>query len=1457
MKQLINYFIKYPFSGNILMILIFILGLAGLVSLRSTSMPQVDPGMIIVNVTYPGSSPEEIEKGIILKIESNLKGVSGIDYIKSISQENTGQITVFLETGFTADVVLQDVKNAIDGITSFPSGMEPPNVQKMEFKQEAVQFALSGNIDLKQLKQMARVIEDDLRGIDGISKVELSGFPDEEIEIAFKEADLQRLGMTLDEAFMAVKNANLDITGGTMRGATEELRVRAKEKQYWAKDMKNIVLRTTDSGAIVRLKDVATVQDKWAEDPNRSYLDGRQAVIFTIKYTAQEDIINISQSIHAYVDSFNKKHENLIATIFDDRSNDIKGIQKILVDNGLLGFILVLVFLSFALNMRLSIWVALSIPIAFMGMFMVGAMMGITLNRVSLFGMILVVGILVDDGIVIAENIFRRHEDGESNLIAALNGTIEVIPAVFAAVLTTIVAFSAFFFLDGMMGKMFMELAFVVIASLAFSLVEGALILPAHVAHSKALKEGHKASKLERFTNSSVKKLKDKFFAPALGFAMNNKTLTLIIPVALLLITLGAFKGGIIKSGDPNAEDASHIQIQLDMPSGTVEKETISVLDRIEKNAVKVGEEFNSRHKEGMTAIRTILTNIGPTNKGSVTVLLQNSQDRDYHSMTFANAMIKELGEIPEAERINFVQESHFGKAISVSLLSRNLLELDEARLELKSQLMNLKGLKNVLDDSETGMREIIVSLKDKAYLLGLDLGTVMGLVRNGIFGYEVQRLHRGMDEVKIWVRLQKEDRSSLSKMENMRIRLQDGRQIPLKEIANLEIQRNLVQIRHLNGRRQATVEADLTDPSVSMTAMNQELKTRILPELKEKFPSLSFYFGGREERIGKTADSAVTVIPVVFLLLLTVVIFTFRSFSQAMLLFLIVPFGLIGVGWGHAIHGMAVDLPSYFGMVALLGIMINDAIVLISTINTNKKKGKDFKTAIYEATLSRFRPILLTSLTTIAGLMPLIVSKNSEADMVIPMAISVSYGLIIATFVTLLVLPVMILVVEQLKHSIDKMSANLFLGLKKALKVSLSVILVLVLGLSLVYGEDGQNLSLEEALNKGLKNNFQVRIADKEKNIAQNNNTWGIAGRYPNINNSFKYDNNYNDTINTHTFTKSMDISWVIFDGFKVNINKNIMETLEQMGKVDAQTTMEQTIKDVTMAYYNVLLNHEKFKVSQEMEILSKDRYDREQSKLALGSSSTFEVQRAKTAWLSDRSNRVLQHTAVDNAIRNLNRLMGNEITIQYRLSDPFQIMPQDLEKSDTKQLKDQMMGNNHTIQTLTLNTTLLRKEVALQKSARWPKLSINSGMRWVSGSGLSQNNYYINLGISRSIFDGGKIKRAVANAKISEQIGQLKLLETTIALENQLKDIIALYDGHKQVYHTAKESLKSASISLKLAKEKFQVGAIDSFNYRDVQVSYGDASVKELQAIFDLIDSRTDLLQIIATGHPAPATD
>ncbi len=1035
MRSLITYFIKYPIAGNLLMVAIFILGIFGLLNMKSTFFPEVESRMITIQTVYPGASPEEIEEGIVLKIEENLKGITGIERVTSVSRENSGIVNVEVLKGYKTDVILQDVKNAVDQISSFPASMEPPTIYKQENLGFSISFSISGDVDLETLKTYSRRVEDDLRAIDGISKVELSGFPEEEIEIAFREQDLRAYQLTFAQATKAVQVANLEITGGTVKGEKEELLVRARNKKYYADELRNIVVKNSPSGGVILLHQIADINDRWEDSPNRSYLNGEPSVVITVQNTLEEDILDITEKVRNYIVDYNEANDVVKATIIRDQSIVLNQRIELLRNNGIAGFIIVTLMLAMFLNWRLAFWVALAIPISFAGMFACAYILGTTINVISLFGMILVIGILVDDGIVISENIYQQYEKGVPRMKAAIDGTMEVLPAVFSAILTTVLVFMGFFFIDGRIGDFFTTMAVVVIFSLVFSLVEGAFILPAHVAHSKALSPDNDKGWLTRQLDKFMAFMKDKMYAPVLRFAMKNNAMIIAIIVGIFIITVGAIQGGIIQQTFfPNIE-RDDITVTLKMPAGTREYITFDWLTHIEKAAWEVNEDLSKQYfNNEKKAILKVEKSIGPTTyDGRINITLLDSEARDsLRARTVGNAIREKAGTIYGAEQVTIGGATPFGKPVSLSLVSNDFNQLVKASERVKSELEALAELKDVVDNNQQGLREINLSLKEKAHFLGLNLQEIVMQVRQGFFGSEIQRLQRGRDEVRVWVRYKEEERSNIGQLENMRIRFADGREFPLSEIANLEIKRGIIAINHIDGRKEITVEADIAEDDVSASDMNTSIQEDIVPEILKDFPAVQAMYEGQNRENAKTAKSMQLVVPVILLFMFFTIALTFRSVSQTIVVFALIPFALIGVGWGHWYMGHAISLFSNLGVFALIGILVNDALVFVTAYNHLIKDGTPVREAIYNAGLSRFRPIVLTSLTTIAGLAPLMFNKSFQAQFLIPMAISVAFGLMVITVIILVLLPTLL----TLSNRIKVFSVGLWEGKTPALEL-------------------------------------------------------------------------------------------------------------------------------------------------------------------------------------------------------------------------------------------------------------------------------------------------------------------------------------------------------------------------------------------------------------------------------------
>ena len=1025
MRKLITYFIKYHVAVNIVILAFFVFGILGVLSLKSSFFPLIESKIISISIVYPGASPQEIEEGVVLKIEDNLKGLRGIDRVTSVSRENSGTITVEIEKGEPIDFMLLEVKNAVDRVPSFPTGMEPLIVAKREEVRQTISFALSGkNIPLATLKQLGRQVENDLRAIDGISQVEVSGYPEEEIEIAVNETSLLAYDISFDDVSQAVSASNILVTGGNIKTDAEEYLIRANNRSYYGSELSNIIIKSTKEGKTVRLKDVAIIRDRFSETPNATYFNEQLSINVSVTSTNNEDLITSADKVKAYIEDYNQKYTNARIDIVDDRSITLNQRTKLLVENAAMGIMLVLIFLSLFLNTRLAFWVAFGLPVAFLGMFIFAGQFDVTINVLSLFGMIIVIGILVDDGIVIAENIYQHYEKGKTPIQAAVDGTMEVIPPVVSAIITTLLAFSLFLFLDSRIGEFFGEVSVIVILTLVISLIEALIILPAHLAHSKALRKPvieENPSKIKQFFakmrfinkvgDNIMTFLRDKVYSPTLDFVLKFKLLSLGIFIALLILTFGAVGGGIIGVTLFPSIASDTVSIELDMPNGTNVKVTDSIISMIEQKSYLVDKELTDTYLKGtgkQLFENTILT-LRSSSSARLQINMLPGEERPdaIDSRMVANKLREIVGPVIGTERLIFGSGGNFGGSpVSVSLLSNNIDELKAAKLELKQALQSNPLLKDVEDNDPAGIKEIRLELNESAYLLGLDLRTVMSQVRAGFFGTQAQRFQRGQDEIRVWVRYDKTNRESINNLDDMRIITPSGVRVTLKDIANYTIERGDVAINHLIGQREIQVSSDLKDPSSSTTDINADIKNNIIPEIQSRYPTISASFEGQNREKDKLTSSLSRAgIPILFLIYITIA-FTFRSYSQPILLLLLVPFSLTAVAWGHWLLGFSVNILSLLGIIALIGIMVNDGLVLIGKFNSNLKEGMTFDLALTEAGKSRFRAIFLTSLTTIAGLAPLLLEKSRQAQFLKPMAISISFGIGYATILTLLVLP-------------------------------------------------------------------------------------------------------------------------------------------------------------------------------------------------------------------------------------------------------------------------------------------------------------------------------------------------------------------------------------------------------------------------------------------------------------------
>ena len=770
---------------------------------------------------------------------------------------------------------------------------------------------------------------------------------------------------------------------------------------------------------------MANVKLKFADVPNRTLINGQQAVNITVEKLPEEDLEKISRFVVEYVDEFNSRNQGVRLHITYDFLERLNARLNMLYKNGGIGLLLVVISLGLFLNIRLAFWVAFGIPASFLAMFFAAELYGVTINVISLNGMIMVVGILVDDGIVIGENIFSHFEAGKSPKRAAVDGTMEVLQAVLTSVATTIVAFSPLLFIKGRMQFMF-EMAFVVIFSLIFSLFEAFFVLPAHIGSSHVLrtKESIKhPSKIRGFLDNCIGFMRFKVYGSILKRIIYWKWAVLATPISILLVSIGLFGGGIIKTTFFPSIPFDSFNVNIAFVPGSGEKRTLEYLKRFDDLIWSVNDELMKEFNDPVPFVEYTIVNLGSSfdgqergaHSGSVSVLMKDLENSAVSSFEISERVRKKIGRVSEAEKFTIGGRNRWGSPISISLLGTNLEELDLAKEHLINEMQDISQIFNITDNNAIGKREVRLRLKPEAYFLGLNHATVSNQVRQGFYGGQSQRLQYGKDEIRIWVRYPKQDRFNLGQLESMKIKTANG-QYPLSEVATYAIERGPVNINHFNNSREARVDADMSDPYAPVPPILYMIRDTIIPTLQVQYPGVRIEYQGQARDNDEATGEMARLFLVAFALIVVLLMIHFKSLSQPFLIIMMVPMAILGASWGHGIEGKPISLLSLWGIVALCGVIVNDAVVFLSKYNTNLVEGQTVPDAIYNAGVSRFRPILLTTITTVCGLYPIVLEGSRQSEFLKPMAISLAYGVGIGTFFILMFLPVYVMVLSDFR---------------------------------------------------------------------------------------------------------------------------------------------------------------------------------------------------------------------------------------------------------------------------------------------------------------------------------------------------------------------------------------------------------------------------------------------------------
>jgi len=1033
MRRLIAWFTENHVAANLLMVFVLLAGLLTAIHSKVEIFPETSADRVTVTVLYPGASPAEVEDGVLRKIEDAVSGLDGVKEVNAYASEGRAIVEIEAVKGWDLDKLFDDVKSEVNRITTLPEGAERPVIRKFVFKAPVLNVAVYGSAPIHVLKDYAERIRDGITALPDVTQAEVFGVSNPEIVIEVPERNLRKYNLTLAQVAEMVRRWSIDLGGGEIREGAGYILLRAKGRRYRASGYRDMVILSRPDGAEVKLSDIATIRDTFEEPERVSRFNGQPSVGILVYRIGGENALTVASEVKEYIEGLrNTLPPGVNVDIFGDRSEILKARLMLLLKNMAYGMVLVIIVLGLFLNRRLSFWITLGIPTAFaFGLYLL-PFYNVSINMISLFAFIMVLGIVVDDAIVVGESIFRKREEGMPPFQSAVEGTMEVAIPVIFAVLTTIAAFWPLLLGTGVMGKVIKNIPIVVIAVLTGSLIEALLILPGHLARSRLpSRRGRK----ERFVSSLLEGFVEGPFRRFLAFALRWRYMTVATGIFILLVSIGLWAGGRIKFTFFPKVESDRMICEVTMPPGTPYSETLKVIKRVESSAIDAAREaegMRGDHSEPL--IRYTYSIIGsqipmghrsttsPLPSGShvgqvIVQLIGSEKRRGVSTSMVTNIWREKVGEIRGAESVRFYSELFSaGKAVSFDLTMHDDVALHRAVEDLKEELRKYPGVYDIDDSYIPGKEEIRISLKPSARSLGISLSDLAHQVRDAFYGAEALRIQRGVDEVKVLVRYPDEERRRLESLLDMDIRTPDGREVPFSEVATLKRSRGYVTITRRDRKRIVTVSAEVNEDIMNANELREEMLRNVLPRLRERYPGLMYRLAGEGKEQKESMADVMRGFVLALVLIYTLIAIPLRSFGQPVVIMSAIPFGIIGAIFGHMVMGINLSIMSMFGIVGLSGVVVNDSLILFAEINRLRREGLETFDAILRGTSVRFRPVLLTTLTTFAGLIPIIMERSVQARFLIPMALTLASGVLFATMITLVLVPCGYRIMEDMK---------------------------------------------------------------------------------------------------------------------------------------------------------------------------------------------------------------------------------------------------------------------------------------------------------------------------------------------------------------------------------------------------------------------------------------------------------
>ena len=1031
-KGLIAWFARNNVAANLLMWLLIVGGLFGAFSIQKQVFPNFEFDVINVRVPYLGAAPQEVEEGVLLKIEEAVKDLEGIKQLNSRAVEGMGTVSIQVEEDYDVQSLLDEVKVQVDAIPSFPADTEKPVVYRQKIQQDVIWLSVYGDASERELKEFAKDLRDDIANLPGISSVQVVGARDYEISVELSEVDLQKYNLTFADVVMRLSQTSVDLPGGSIRTENGDILLRTKGQAYTGWDFSQIVLLTNANGTRVTLGDVAYINDGFIENDQYALFDDKPAVSLRVQAVGDQNALEISEQVNNYIDT--KKAEfpaHISADTWGDSSFYLADRLNMMLENMFFGALLVFLVLSLFLKIKLAFWVIVGLPVCFLGTLLVMPldMIGVSINMLSLFAFILVLGIVVDDAIIMGESAYSEiDKKGHStdNVIAGVKKV--AMPATFG-VLTTIAAFSPMLMVSGPFGIIWKTIGMVVIVCLVFSLIESKLILPAHLVHMN-LKPYDPAKangfqKFRDFFSEGIKSFIHNKYAPFLEKAIRNRYTTVATFLSMLIITIGLFGGGIVRFVFFPSIPSDFMVASFELEPGSSLEQRDSVLNTLREAMHRMDEKVEQDTGERVIkhAIAFDNGNLG----GEIFAELTKGETRTLTDFEIQDMWREELPEIPGVKSFNINSPGGpgGGSDLSFEFSSGDIKALRAISDELKEALDTYEGVTDINDTFSGGSEEIQLALKPQADALGITLQQLGQQVRFGFYGAEVQRIQRDDEEIKVMVRYPRAERSSIEHLENMRVRAPNGQEIPFEQVATFTVGQGFDSIIRVDGKRSVTVTAAVDKALMDPSEVTNDVIDKLMPDLLERYPNVEFQLQGNSKEQADAMLSLMKGLLFALFAIYTLLAIPLKSYSQPFIIMSVIPFGIVGAIIGHLVLGMAVSVLSICGIIALSGVVVNDSLIMVDFVNRARKEGFSLMEAAISAGTQRFRAIILTSLTTFMGLMPIVFEKSLQAQIVIPMAISLAFGILFATIITLLLVPALYLILNDLK--------NVFKGREKA----------------------------------------------------------------------------------------------------------------------------------------------------------------------------------------------------------------------------------------------------------------------------------------------------------------------------------------------------------------------------------------------------------------------------------------